>query len=327
MRRDPSPIYRCQGREDPCHDRARAILEVLTCGNGSCPCQAAARAGKGATHCPHHLDQTPSFSVTVSSGRLLVRCHAGCSQDAVIAALKARGLWTAAPRECDSYRESRRSKGTAVSTSGGTRPETTDQAADRRLAARKLWNASLPIMGTPAERYLVGRGLSGELPRSLRFLPRAKHCSGRWFPVMLAAVTRWPGDTPVAVHRTFLSADGLGKAEAAPAKMSLGPVAGGAIRLGPPGDILVIAEGIETALSVQFATAIPAWAAVSAPNMPALVLPALPLVTTVIIAADPDSTGIREAHKAARRWLAEGRDVRLANPVTGDFNDLLRAAS
>ncbi|MEP7362283.1 MAG: hypothetical protein ABI972_03440 [Acidobacteriota bacterium] len=44
--------------------------------------------------CVAHEDNTPSLSITdTPDGRLLVHCFAGCSQDAVIAALRARGLW------------------------------------------------------------------------------------------------------------------------------------------------------------------------------------------------------------------------------------------
>lgn len=46
--------------------------------------------------CPAHDDRTPSCSLTERDGRLLVRCHAGCSQAAVIAALRQLGLWPAA---------------------------------------------------------------------------------------------------------------------------------------------------------------------------------------------------------------------------------------
>lgn len=45
-------------------------------------------------HCPAHEDSTPSLSITESGGKILVHCHAGCTQDAVIAAMKERGLWT-----------------------------------------------------------------------------------------------------------------------------------------------------------------------------------------------------------------------------------------
>jgi len=43
--------------------------------------------------CPAHDDRNPSLSLTERDGRLLVHCHAGCSQEAVIEALRERGLW------------------------------------------------------------------------------------------------------------------------------------------------------------------------------------------------------------------------------------------
>ncbi len=43
--------------------------------------------------CPAHDDKTPSLSVREVDGKVLVHCHAGCEQRAVIDALKARGLW------------------------------------------------------------------------------------------------------------------------------------------------------------------------------------------------------------------------------------------
>ena len=43
--------------------------------------------------CPAHDDRNPSLSLTERDGRLLVHCHAGCSQNAVIEALRERGLW------------------------------------------------------------------------------------------------------------------------------------------------------------------------------------------------------------------------------------------
>jgi hypothetical protein len=43
--------------------------------------------------CPAHDDRNPSLSIREADGKVLVRCHAGCPQQAVIDALKARGLW------------------------------------------------------------------------------------------------------------------------------------------------------------------------------------------------------------------------------------------
>jgi len=44
--------------------------------------------------CPAHDDRTPSLSIRHGDGgKALVRCHAGCGQEHVIAALRERGLW------------------------------------------------------------------------------------------------------------------------------------------------------------------------------------------------------------------------------------------
>ncbi len=51
----------------------------------------------GMCRCPAHEDRSPSLSVR-ERGKVLVRCHAGCSQTEVIAALRARGLWLERPR-------------------------------------------------------------------------------------------------------------------------------------------------------------------------------------------------------------------------------------
>jgi 5S rRNA maturation endonuclease (ribonuclease M5) len=52
------------------------------------------RSGRGyVARCPAHNDSTPSLSITEQNGKILLHCHAGCSQRDVIEALKARGLW------------------------------------------------------------------------------------------------------------------------------------------------------------------------------------------------------------------------------------------
>jgi hypothetical protein len=44
--------------------------------------------------CPAHEDHNPSLSLRdASDGTVLLHCHTGCSQAAVIDALKAKGLW------------------------------------------------------------------------------------------------------------------------------------------------------------------------------------------------------------------------------------------
>jgi hypothetical protein len=126
------------------------------------------------------------------------------------------------------------------------------------------------------------------------------------------------------VHRTFVARDGSGKAPVAPAKMMLGPCKGGAVRLGVPGDVLMVGEGIETCLAAMRATGKAAWAALSTSGLRSLDLPRD--IRDVIVLADGDDPGEAAAQDCGRRWKREGRRVRIARPPHGmDSNDLLTA--
>ncbi len=79
---------------------ARHIADALACEKPGCECNHPASNGKYLTHCPvpghgkGHGDQHPSCSITHGNdGKVLVKCFAGCTQEAVIEALKKRGLW------------------------------------------------------------------------------------------------------------------------------------------------------------------------------------------------------------------------------------------
>ena len=72
----------------------QAIADALSCQNGLCGCHHRSGNGKINTHCPAHDDQHPSLSLEESrEGKVLFYCQAGCSQEAVIAALQQKGLW------------------------------------------------------------------------------------------------------------------------------------------------------------------------------------------------------------------------------------------
>jgi len=247
---------------------------------------------------------------------VLVYCHAGCAQSAVLDSLRERGLWP--PRS-----------GGALAGSFGP-PPIRPPIAEGANAGRALniWNEAVPATGSLAERYLRSRNLTEPLPPSIRFHPALAHPTGGRWPAMIAAVYRWPAREVIAVHRTFLREDGGGKADVAPARMALGTLRGGYMPLALPRAELAVAEGIETALSVQQSTGIATWATLGASNLPRLELPPLPLASEVVIAADADSAGVSAALKAADRWHGEGRRVRIAVPPQGrDFNDLLIGAA
>jgi hypothetical protein len=243
---------------------------------------------------------------------VLVRCHAGCDQRDVITALKERGLWDC--KERSSLRQSHRRK---VSQQ---RPD--PHQAERSAVALSIWQSTISAGCTPVETYLASRGLTCPLPPSLRFHRGLKHPAGGIWPCMVALVTHGDDDTPMAIHRTFLAREGQGKAPVEPAKMMLGPCRGGAVRLGEPGEVLMIGEGIETCLAAMQATGHPAWVALSTSGLRALDLPGC--VRDVIVLADGDDPGEAAARDCALRWMRQGRRVRIARPPRGlDFNDVL----
>lgn len=271
------------------------------------------KVGQGWTaRCPAHDDREPSLSIRDADGKVLVRCHAGCNQRDVIAALKERGLWDG--KAHSSLRTSRHRK---VSP-----PRPDPDQVERSAVALSIWRSTIAAGGTPVEAYLASRGLNCSLPPSLRFHRGLKHPSGGTWPCMVALVTRGADNTPLAIHRTFLSHEGRGKAPVEPAKMMLGPCRGGAVRLREPGEILMVGEGIETCLAAMQATGHPVWAALSTSGLRALDLPGC--VLDVIVLADGDDPGEAASRDCALRWTREGRRVRIARPPRGlDFNDVL----
>lgn len=48
---------------------------------------------KAQVHCPAHDDKNPSLSLGYADGKILLKCHAGCSNESVIKDLQSRGLW------------------------------------------------------------------------------------------------------------------------------------------------------------------------------------------------------------------------------------------
>jgi len=269
--------------------------------------------GSWMARCPAHDDRKPSLSIRDGDdGRVLVRCHAGCEQERVIAALLSRWLW-----EEKGHRRPMRPVPRVAA-----KDRTDCNNAKRTEAALAIWRATLPANGTFVETYFASRGLHLPPPTRLRFHAGLRHPSGGIWPAMVALVTRGFDDTPLAIHRTFLSRDGGGKAPVDLQKMMLGPCRGGAVRLADPGDVLMVGEGIETCLAAMQATGNPAWAALSTSGLRTLNLPED--VRDVIVLADGDDAGEAAARDCAWRWKREGRRVRIARPPQGiDFNDMV----
>ena len=202
-------------------------------------------------------------------------------------------------------------------------------AKDASWEIDAILSPTVPIAGTLAEYYLKSRGLTASASSGLLFHAGLAHRESRTSHPSMVAIVRNQSGELIAIHRTWLSADGNGKANVEKPRMMLGPVAGGAVRLAEIGsdNVLGVAEGIETALSVMAACPnLPVWATLSAAGLERVVLP--PEVQSVVILADHDAsgTGLRAAEALAARLVAEERGVRIAMPPNegDDFNDLLQ---
>lgn len=126
--------------------------------------------------------------------------------------------------------------------------------------AKSLWDASGPIGGTLAERYLRFRGIDFEVKNfhALRFHRMLSHRDpetgerSQW-PALICAVTDAEQNFK-AIWRIYLSTTlnpaTKGKAPVKTPRMGLGPAAGGAVWLGTPGKIIKRCEGVETGLGV-----------------------------------------------------------------------------
>ena len=192
--------------------------------------------------------------------------------------------------------------------------------------ALKIWDSARNARGTLVEAYLAARGIGG-LSSTIdrRFHPRLKHPSGGVWPAMVAAVTRGVGSRQTAIHRTFLTPDGMQKAPVDPQKMMLGPCRGCAVKSGEPcNKVLMVGKGVETCLAAML-VARSSSVGCALYRRPACPRPAASILRDVIILADGDEAGRGgSAWCPMLRWKREGRCVRIDYAPEGmDFNDLL----
>lgn len=240
-----------------------------------------------------------------------------------------------------------------------------EKARRKRAAAHALFLECRPVVGTPVEAYLAGRGIHlsalGREPGALRYHPQLPYqhvdmetgevFEGAW-PAMVAAIygPAIEGAQPAfwGAHRTWIARGPDGRWSKAPVpapKKVLGSVKGGFIRLwtgaGPrggrvplgrakAGTRVYVTEGIEDGLSV--AALLPhAWVevAVSLGNLREIVLPKT--VSEVVLVADNDSDPrLQEAFgRAIASFRQQGRRVFVWRNTHGgkDLNDVLRAGA
>lgn len=263
-----------------------------------------ARRSGGMCLCPVHADRSPSLSVRVGDKALLFHCFAGCDNRGVIRAiahLAPDALGRGMPTHVASH---------------------TDWLGER---IKELWDCALPLSDTPAERYLRKRGLAQDNP-ALRYHPRTPlGPKGKvvFRPALLTAVTQ--GSTLVALQRTFLDSRGARRARDLrnPRRM-LGQPGRGCVRLDLAGDMLGVAEGMESAFSAMLLLGFPVWAALGNERLAQVAIPAA--VRRLILLADNDRAGHIAVAAARRAHERNGRSIEIWWPWRGmnDWNDVLR---
>lgn len=272
--------------------------------------------------CPFHNERSASFSVNDKGG--FYHCF-GCGAHGDIL-----DWWQATDglsfaEACNRLRELAGIVSTnAVAKSPGRNLD--DRAIRNQELASEIWASSLPITGTLADTYLRSARMIGleELPGVLRFhdglQPNPR--SPQTWPAMIAAVSNDKGSL-VAIQRTFLAIDGLGKAPMDAPKRSLGPVGQGMVKLAPAMQTIGIAEGVETGLSAMELFRLPVWCALGS-NLAKIELP--PNIRNVVIFADQGKAGLLAAQKAFATFRRQDKNVALRLPQHGDdWNDHLKA--
>ncbi|WP_119458535.1 CHC2 zinc finger domain-containing protein [Rhodospirillaceae bacterium SYSU D60014] len=314
--------------------------------------------------CPFHDERTPSFTVSEEKG-FFHCFGCGAHGDAIAFLQRLGGLRFPGALEALASRAGLlpgRDDAAGAPRPAIERPSPRDLEDRRRdliAWSRRIWREATALPGTLGEVYLRHRGIaSPELLAvpTLRYAAALEHReTGLMLPTLVGAVQGADGSI-TGIHRTFLTSDGRGKAGVSSPKKMGGICWGGAVRFAKAGERLAIGEGIETTLSVvQSVPGLPGWAALSLgniagagfgpgkphPRLPGRVLPAeepdmgrpgirFPdVVREVVICADADSRDPESAEalliRAGRRFMAEGRIVRMARPPLGsDFNDILR---
>jgi len=203
---------------------------------------------------------------------------------------------------------------------------------ERIARAKAIWQQSRNPRGTAVETYLRSRGLilpdaaAGEAVRFHPSCPFARH----QVPAMVCLVSDVVTNEPKAIHRTALSLDGRKVKVGLHDRLSLGPIAGGAIKLTPDEDVtscLGIGEGLDSTLSLQLAREFgssPVWCLLSAGGIGSF--PPLSGIECLWVAVDHDQAGLRAAMNCSGRWRDAGREVFLVTPRAErlDLNDTVK---
>ena len=261
--------------------------------------------------CPAHDDHNPSLSICEGDdGRILVHCHAGCEQSAVIDALRHRGLWANGERTYDT-----------IVTPERYQAANEQRERERAAIVQRIWNEARDPLGTTAEKYLRSRKL--DLPCELRVMVLRFHPACLWenstAPCLIAAFREINGDRLTGIHRIRLDQpEHWPKAE----RKMLGSIFGSAVKLDRAGDRLAIGEGIETCMAARQLGLRPVWSLGSAGG-----IEKFPLIDDVeeltILGENDDGISRKAAETCRDNWQPHRVSILIPTGRQKDFNDYL----
>ncbi|MDR3527397.1 MAG: toprim domain-containing protein [Rhizomicrobium sp.] len=184
--------------------------------------------------------------------------------------------------------------------------------SEKITLALSIWRSAEPIKETWAAKYLSARGIANTDNPSLRYSPQL--CA------MVAALAS-PGGKVMAVQTTLLEPTALRKRDCPVPRKTQGHMGAGAVRLAAAGEVLGIAEGVETALSAMQLSGLPVWACLGAARMHQVAIPET--VRMLIVFADNDEPGMTAARRTASQHRNITVDIRKAPNSCKDWNDAL----
>lgn len=260
---------------------------------------------------PNHSPDDDSLVLKDTPDGVVFHSHAGDDSAAVIEYL------TAAAQ--------------GASLAGGSRPEANTRTDVERIErATRIWDEAEEIAPRcAAARYLASRGLIGPYRSELRFHPGI-YWESKNRPALVGRISHAYSGVTTGVHITFLTPSGEKDQTVSldNSKAMIGKVGGCGLWPVSYDGAVIVAEGIESALSAELQFGIPAVAALNAANILKLYLPSA--IRLVVIVADNDASGkgLEYAERAALHFLSTGRAVQIVlSPNVGqDANDVLKQA-
>jgi hypothetical protein len=255
------------------------------------------------SHGKRRGDRNPSLSVRDGDTALLVHCFGNCDPLDVLDALRRRGLI----EERDDDRPAPRYEAPT--------PPPHEPDPD----ALEIWTAASAVPGSIVETYLRSRGITLDVPPSLRCDSILR--LGRYpMPRMVAAVQRSDGKI-VSVQTTLLTPAGK-KAAVWKPRLITGKLGTNAVRLAEATDVLGLAEGVETALSAMQLSGVPCWACLGL-RMKSVTVP--DGIRELHLFGDNDEASRGAVDRAAAEHRHRRVVFRFPADGYGDWNDLLRA--